>query len=266
VLTVACLAFLAIVLVCAVAGSLIAPRDPSAQDLLAGIQGPSAEHLLGTDDSGRDILSRLIVGARAAILGPLLIAVGQAAVGTVLGLLAGYRGGWLDALIMRAADVIYAMPGLLVAIVLLGVVGGGYTAAVAVLIVLGSPSDTRIVRGGTLEQRPLPYVDAARTLGLSSRRIMFRHIWPNLVPLIVATTFLNFAYALVALSALSFLGLGVGIGAADWGRMLYENLPLIADNPFAALAPGALIVMTAMAMNLTGDSLYERLVDRRRAR
>jgi peptide/nickel transport system permease protein len=260
-----CLAFLGFVVICALAGPLLAPHNPDAQDLLAGIQGSSATHPLGTDDSGRDILSRVVVGARGGIVGPILIAVGQIVIGTLLGLLAGYRGGWSDAVISRAVDLMYALPALLVAIVLVGVFGGGYYMAVALLVLIGAPSDIRIVRGATLEQRPLPYVDAARTLGLSSWRIMFRHILPNLIPVIVATIFLKFAYALVALSALSFLGLGVDIGAADWGRMLYENLPLLADNPYAALAPGALIVLTALAMNLLGDWLYERLSDRARA-
>ena len=265
-LILACIGCLAVVLICAVTGTLLAPKDPAAQSLVAGAQGPTGAHLLGTDDSGRDIFSRLIAGARSGIVGPVLIALGSMLIGTLLGLCAGYRGGWLDAGIMRSVDVVYAVPGLLVAIVLLGVLGGGYYTAVAVLILLSCPYDTRIIRAGTLEQRGLPYVDAARTLGLSSRRIMFRHVWPNLLPLIVANVFLTFAYSLVALSALSFLGFGIEVGSANWGRMLSENLPLIEENPFAALAPGVLIVITAMAMNLTGDWLYERLSDRGRGR
>jgi peptide/nickel transport system permease protein len=262
----AALLFLAAVAICALTGSLLAPYDPSANELLAGAQRPSAAHLLGTDDSGRDIFSRLIAGARGGIVGPALVALGALAIGVLLGVAAGYRGGWLDATIMRTADVMYSVPGLLVAIVLLGVLGGGYYTAVAVLTLLTIPYETRMIRAGTLEQRPLPYVDAARTLGLSAPHIMFRHILPNLMPLMVATTCLNFAYSLVALSALSFLGLGVSPGTADWGRMLSENLPLMGDNPFAALAPGVLIVLTAMSMNLIGDSLYERLSDRGRGR
>jgi peptide/nickel transport system permease protein len=259
-------AFLGLVVVCAITGTLLAPHDPSAQNLAATLQGPSASHWLGTDDSGRDVLSRIIAGARAAIIGPLAIVLGSVAIGTVLGLAAGYRGGWIDTAIMRGVDLLYALPALLVAIVLLGVLGGGYWVAVAVLVVLTAPSDTRIIRGGTLEQRTLPYVDAARTLGLSSRQVMFRHIWPNLLPLIVANVFLNFAYSLVSLSALSFLGLGVGPGAADWGRMLADNLQLIQDHPLPALAPGAALVLTATSANLLGDWCYERLSDRGRAR
>lgn len=257
---------MAAVLACALLGGLLAPEDPSAQHLLDGLQTPSLDHLLGTDDSGRDMLSRLIVGARAAVVGPAAIALGAALLGTLVGVTAGYRGGWHDAVIMRAVDLLYALPALLVAIVLIGVLGGGYPVAVAILVLLTAPSDVRILRGATLEQRSLPYVDAARTVGVSPRNIMFRHIWPNLLPLLAANAFLNFAYALVALSALSFLGLGADPGAADWGRMLSDNLPLLQDNPAAVLAPGIALVLTAAAMNLLGDWAYERLADRGRAR
>ncbi|HZV72288.1 MAG TPA: ABC transporter permease [Conexibacter sp.] len=257
---------IAAVLACALLGAAIVPHDPDAQDLLAGLQSPSASHLLGTDDAGRDILSRVIVGARFAVLGPAIVVLGAAAIGTLLGLVAGYYGGWRDSAIMRTIDLVYALPALLVVVVLIGVLGGGYFIAVAILVALTGPVDGRLIRAATLEQRSLPYVDAARTLGLSRRKIMFRHIWPNVMPLIVANGFLNFAYSLVALSALSFLGLGVPPGTADWGRMLSDNLPLIHDNPLAALAPGIALVLTAVAMNLVGDWAYEQLADRGRAR
>jgi peptide/nickel transport system permease protein len=257
---------LAVVVVCAATGTLLAPSDPGAQDLAGGLRAPGAHHLLGTDDSGRDILSRLIAGARAALVGPAIVALGAAAIGSALGLAAGYLGGWRGGAIMRAVDLLYALPALLVAIVLIGVLGGGYAAAVALLVVLTAPGDIRLIRGATLEQRTLPYVDAARTLGLTRARIMVRHIWPNIAPLVVANALLNFAYALVALAALSFLGLGMGPGAADWGRMLSENLSLLQDNPAAALAPGIALVLLAVAMNLLGDRAYEWLTERGRGR
>lgn len=260
------IAVLAVAAICALLGTAIAPHGADAQDLAAGVRGPGGSHLLGTDDSGRDILSRVIAGARMAVVGPALIVLGAALIGTVLGLVAGYVGGWRDTLIMRVADAVYALPSLVVVIVLVGVVGGGYAAAVAILILFIGPFDARLVRGVTLEQRGLPYVDAARTLGLSRRRIMFRHVWPNVLPVVVANSFLNFAYALVALSALSFLGIGVDPGEADWGRMLSDNLSLIEDNPMAPLAPGIALVLLAVAMNLVGDWLYEQLSDRGRAR
>ncbi len=255
-----------VVVICAAFGPLIVPHDPNAQDLAIGVTSPSADHWFGTDDLGRDVFARTVVGARTAIVGPIIIALGAMLLGNLLGLLAGYRGGGADATIMRWADLMYALPGLLVAIVVVGIVGGGYFVAVGLLVVLTAPFDARLVRGATLEQRSLPYVEAARTLGLSSRRIMFRHIWPNVAPLVVVNTCLTFAFSLVTLAALSFLGMGAGPGTADWGRMLSEGRALLFDNPVAALAPGFMLVLTAAAVSLIGDWAYERLSDRGRAR
>lgn len=253
-----------VVAVAAVAGRAVAPSDPDAQNLLLGLTPPGPGHMFGTDELGRDIAARTIAGARTAALGPLLVALGSMAIGNLLGLLAGYLGGWIDSVIMRWVDLVYALPGLLVAIVVVGVVGGGYWLAVALLAVLFSPVDTRIVRAAALEQRALPYVEAARTLGLRTRRIMFRHIWPNVLPLAVANAFLTFAFALVSLSALSFLGLGVAPGTPDWGWMLSDSRNLLFDNPAAAIAPGTALVLTATCVNLLGDWLFEGLSGRGR--
>ena len=255
-----------LVILCALVGSQIAPFGANAQNLIVATQAPSAHHLLGTDDFGRDILSRIIVGARAAVIGPALIAIGALIIGNALGLIAGYFGGRVDYFIMRLADLVWALPGLLIAIVVVGVIGGGYYVAVTVLIVLTFPVDARIVRGAALQQRNMPYVEAAVTLGISSRRVMLRHIWPNLLPLVMANTFLNFAFSLVALSGLSFLGLGVPLNTPDWGGMLAQNLSLIQSNAMACLGPAIAIVLTATSMNLIGDWIYERLSDRGRAR
>ncbi len=255
-----------VVAACALVGEALWPRSPDTQHLFVGVQGPSSHFWLGTDDLGRDILARVVVGARTAVMGPVVIALGAMVLGNILGLIAGYKGGALDSAIMRWADLMYALPGLLVAIVVVGVLGRGYWLAVLLLIFLTMPYDTRIVRGAVLERRGLPYVEAARTLGLPARRIMARHIWPNVLPLVVANTFLNFAFSLVVLSALSFLGLGVAPGTPDWGRMLAENRTLIFDNPAAALAPGLMIALTAASTNLIGDWFDEWLSDRGRAR
>ncbi len=253
---------LAVVVACAIFGALIAPQDPAAQDLILGLAPPGAGHPLGTDDLGRDVLSRLVAGARTAIVGPAIVAVGAMLIGSALGLLAGYRGGLTDTLTMRWVDLMYSLPALLVAIVVAGVLGGGYFLAVALLTVLAAPNDTRLIRAATLEQRPRPYVEAAQALGLSSRRIMTRHIWPNVLPIIVANTFLTFAFALVSLSALSFLGVGADPGTADWGRMLSDSRALLFINPAMAIAPAAAIVATALSVNLLGDWMFERLSDR----
>lgn len=259
-----CVLILATVFVCAAFGNLIAPHSANAQDLVTGVSRPDGAHWFGTDPLGRDILSRVIVGARTAVIGPAVIALCSLLIGGTLGLLAGYRGNKTDWIIMRWVDLAYALPGLLVIIVVVGVLAGGYWIAVALLIILAAPYDTRVVRAATLEQRPLPYVEAARTLGLSERRIIFRHILPNVTPIIVANSFLNFAFMLVNLASLSFLGLGIGPGTPDWGRMLSENRTLITINAAAALAPAGLIVLTAASMNLIGDRVFELLSDRGR--
>ena len=254
------------VLVCSAFGPLLAPHDATYQDLLTGPSGPSGAHWLGTDTLGRDVASRIIVGARTAVLGPAVVACGAMLIGGALGLLSGYLGGAVDQSIMRWVDLMYALPGLLVAIVVVGVVGGGYWLAVGLLIFLSAPYDTRLIRGATLEQRSKPYVEAARTLGVSAQSIMRRDIWPNVFPVAIANTLLQFAFALVSLSALSFLGLGAPPGTPDWGRMLADNRPMLFDTPAAVLAPAGAIILTAVAVNLLGDLLEERFADRGRAR
>jgi peptide/nickel transport system permease protein len=254
------------VVVMAVFGWIIAPQDPNAQNIVLGLSKPSASHWLGTDSLGRDVLSRVIAGARAALVGPLVVAVVSSLAGNVLGLLAGFKGGRIDAMIMRWVDLMLSLPGLLLIIVVAGMVQGGYWLAVALLAVLTIPFDTRVMRGATLEQVPRPYVEAARTLGVSDWRIMTSHIWPNVAPIAVANAFLIFSGSLVALAGLSFLGLGASPGTADWGLMISEAQPLLFANPVAALAPAAILVATAISMNLIGDWLYDRLSSRGAAR
>jgi peptide/nickel transport system permease protein len=261
-LTLACLMFLVVVVVMVVFGSLVAPHDPGAQNPTAALARPGGVHWLGTDSLGRDVFSRLIAGARTAFVGPLVITAGSALGGNLLGLWAGYRGGRIDAVVMRWVDLMWSIPGLLVIIVVQGALGGGYWLAVALLLVLTIPFDTRVVRGATLEQAPRPYVEAARTLGVSDRRIMLAHIWPNVAPVAVANAFLVFATSLSTLAGLSFLGLGVSPGTPDWGLMVSEGIELLFANPVVVLAPAAMIVLTATSMNLIGDWCYERLASR----
>jgi peptide/nickel transport system permease protein len=259
---VACFVIVAVVVVMVVFGSVIAPQNPNAQNPLNALATPSGAHWLGTDSLGRDVFSRLIAGARTAFTGPLVIAVASLLVGNLLGLWAGYQGGRVDSVIMRWVDLMWSVPGLLVIIVVSGTLGGGYWLAVGLLVILTIPFDTRVVRGATLEQVPRPYVEAARTLGVPTWRIMVWHIWPNVSPVAIANAFLNFAGSLTALAGLSFLGLGVAPGTPDWGLMLSEGLQDLFVNPVAVLAPGVLIVLTATSMNLIGDWLQERLSSR----
>ncbi|MFE3205873.1 ABC transporter permease [Embleya sp. NPDC059237] len=257
-----CLVIVAGVVLMTVFGAALAPQDPAAQHLTEVLAPPGSGHWLGTDELGRDVFSRLIVGARTAFVGPLVVTIGSMLIGNLLGLWSGYKGGAVDAVLMRWVDFMWALPGLLIIVVVAGAFGGGYWMAVALLLVLTIPFDTRIIRGATLEQATLPYVEAARALGLSNRRIMILHIWPNLSATAVANAFLTFAGAIVALSGLSFLGFGVDPGSPDWGRMLSDGTNLLFENPAAALASGAMIVATAVSMNIIGDWLYESLSSR----
>lgn len=253
---------LAAVAVCAAGRELLAPHALD-QDVYLGVVGAGVEgHLFGTDQLGRDILQLSLAGARSALAGPIVVAVGSMVIGVLLGTFAGYRGGVVDMLAGRYADLLLALPSVLLAIVVAGLVGRGYWITVAVLIVLFSPSDVRLVRGAVMEQTPRPYIESARILGIRPMRIMFRHIAPNIVPIVVANLLLNVAFALVALSSLSYLGLGVPPGAPDWGRQLADGRALLGDNPLAAVVPGVLIILTATAVNLLGDWLSE-LLDRR---
>jgi len=261
-LVAAAMVVMAAVVVLALIGSIVAPYDPRAQDLVTGLSRPSSTHWLGTDQLGRDVLSGLIVGARDALVGPLVVALSSMLIGNALGLLAGYRGGRVDTLIMRWVDLMWAIPALLVAVVIVSSVGGGYWLAVGVLVVFTVPFDARVVRGATLEQAPRPYVEAAKTLGISDRRIMVQHIWPNVAPVAVANACLVFAGSLVTLASLSYLGLGVSPGTPDWGLMLAEGQSLLFANPVSELAPAVALVLTAASMNLIGDWLYERLASR----
>jgi peptide/nickel transport system permease protein len=258
----ACFLVVGLVVVMAIFGTTIAPHSPNAQDPLLSLERPSGAHWLGTDALGRDVLSRLIAGARTAFIGPLIIAASSMLIGNLLGLLAGYRGGRADAVIMRWVDLMWAVPSLLVIIVVAGALGSGYWLAVALLLVLTIPFDTRVVRAAALEQAPRPYVEAARVLGVPDWRIMIFHVWPNVSPVAIANAFLVFAGSLTALAGLSFLGLGVPPGTADWGLMLSEGFQDLFVNPVAVLAPGAAIIATATAMNLIGDWLQERLTSR----
>jgi peptide/nickel transport system permease protein len=257
---------LAFVAVCALLPGVVAANSTQ-QDILLGVNGPGiAGHLLGTDTLGRDILKLTLGGTPSAIAGPLVIALGSMIGGLLLGTLAGYYGGPLDAVIARWADLLLALPAVLLAVVVAGIVGGGYWITVAVLIVLFSPSDIRLIRGAVMEQKTQPYIESAKVLRMPAWRIMYRQILPNVVPVAVANVMLNVAFAIVAMSSLSYLGLGVGPGSPDWGRQLSDGQNILATNPAAIIAPGVMIVATATAINIVGDWLFERLTARAASR
>ncbi|MEB4615232.1 ABC transporter permease [Leucobacter sp. M11] len=244
-------------------GAIVSPflvEAASTQSILDALLPPgSPGHLLGTDELGRDVLLLTVAGTGSAVVGPALIALGSMSLGVLFGTLAGYQRGWLDALIGRIADVLLSLPVMLLAIVVAGIFGAGYWVTVLLLIVLFAPSDIRIVRSGVLEQAPRPYVEAAQMLSLSPWRIMYVHVAPNVWPLIATNLLLNTSIALVTLSSLSFLGVGVAPGSADWGRQISDGRSVMADNPAMLLAPALLIVLVSMAINVIGDQITERL-------
>ncbi|MEI6372325.1 MAG: ABC transporter permease [Actinomycetes bacterium] len=258
-----CLGFVVLLAVVAVIAPLIAPYDPYLQTIVDSNQGPSSKHLLGTDELGRDIWSQLIYGTRTALVGPTIVAIGAGLLGTFLGLLTGFRGGWVDGVTMRVIEIVYAVPPLIVAIVLVGILGGGYWLAVVVLIFLSAPADVRVVRSAVLAQRELPYVAAARAVGLRGARVATRHVLPNITPTVSANVLLQFVGALVALSGLAFLGLGVAPGTPDWGLMVAENRSNLDINPWAVIAPALLITLLAVSVTILGDRVYELLSGRR---
>ncbi|WP_433271127.1 ABC transporter permease [Actinosynnema sp. CS-041913] len=257
---------LAVILVCVVTGDALAPYPPNAQDLMLSSGGPSPQHWLGTDDLGRDVLSRVISGARVAVIGPLVVALVAVAVGICLGLAAAYYRGPVDAVISRLVDVMYALPALLVAIVVVGISSGGYPVTVLVLSLLSMPTAIRMIRSAASVQSGLPYVEAAQSLRLPARTVMFRHILPNIVPTVVATFLLDFVVALIAFSALAFLGIGGEPGSAEWGVMIADGREQILSEPWLSLAPAVLIMLTATCATVLGDSVYDRLTARREAR
>lgn len=261
-LIVAAIAIVVLAFVLAAFGPLIAP-DATRQDILDSLLPVgSPGHPLGTDQLGRDVFQLAVAGASSAIVGPLVIALGSCVIGVSLGMLAGYRGGWIDVVISRWTDLLLALPVVLVAIVVVGILGSGYWMSVALLIVLFSPSAIRLARAAVSEESTRPYIEAARVAGIGQTRIMAVHILPNVLPLAVTNLLLNTAFALVALSSLSFLGLGIAPGSADWGRQLADGWQVMTTNPAAVITPTVLIVLVACAINLVGDWLGERY-DRR---
>jgi peptide/nickel transport system permease protein len=260
------------VLVAAVAGPDLAPRDPNRQNIMVRLQAPMTpdrsgvvQHPLGTDALGRDVLSRLIHGARISLLVGLTAVLIGGTLGTALGILAGYFGGRLDALIMRLADIQLAFPFILLAIMFLVVLGSGVLNLILILGVGQWVTYARIARAQTLSQREKEYVEAARALGASGASIMFKSILPNiLAPLIVIASF-NVASVILSEASLSFLGLGVPPTTPSWGGMLAESRDqLLAGRWWLAVYPGAAIALTVLSFNILGDWLRDFLDPRLR--
>ncbi len=251
---------LAIVTLAAIFAPLVAPYDPDAVDFLAFYSSPSAAHWLGTDGLGRDILSRMIFGARTALLGPLLVVVFSTIVGILLGLLAGWRGGWIDALLGRIFDVIFAFPSLLIAIMAVALFGKGLVAPVIAMSLAYAPFVARLTRSLVAAERNRPYVAAYRVQGFGGAWIALRRVLPNITPIVGAQSTLNFGYVLAELAGLSFLGLGVQAPQSDWGAMINEAQTGIVGGHFLpAMVPAIAVVIVVVAVNIIGEELSERI-------
>lgn len=250
--------YVVLIVLAATVGGRIFPGSPSDTNALAVALTPSAAHLLGTDALGRDVFLRVIAGAHTALVGPLVIAVSGFLVSGLIGIWAGYVGGLLDTATQRVVDFFFALPSILLAIVVVAVVQGGYWVAVAVLAVLNVQGDIRLVRSATLAERGLPYVESLRVTGVPRWRTAFLHIGRNILPIMLGAFAIDFGNAIVALAGLAFLGLGAQPGTPDWGLMLTEGQKVLFENPWAALAPGLAIVLLATSVNLIGDWIYER--------
>jgi peptide/nickel transport system permease protein len=252
------LAIISAAVIMAIAAPFVAPQDPNAIHLAQAYAAPHAGAIFGADSAGRDILSRLIYGARLSLLGPILVIVVAALVGVPLGLLAGYVGGATDAVVSRAADVMFAIPGLLLAILIVATFGAGFTTAVIAVAITYVPLMARVVRSGALVERSKAYVDACRLEGFGVVRICGLHIAPNLTRLIVSQVAVYFAYAVLDLAALSFLGLGTQPPTPDWGNMLANANQGIFNSPTGVIPASVAIVLVVVSVSLIADWVAER--------
>ncbi len=243
----------------AIFGPLLAPYDPNLPNLSLAWVGPTGGHLLGFDVQGRDVLSRLLVGAQTSMLGPLVVVIVSMITGAVLAVVAAWRRGAADAAISSGLDILFAFPGILLAVLATAVFGAGLTAAAIALSIAYMPYVARVLRGAAFRERSQPYVAALEVQGASATSICFRHLIPNMTPLIVAQATILFGYAMVDLAAISFLGLGVQPPRADWGVMISENQTGIPQGyPLPALAAGVCIVAVVIAFNVLGERLFEQ--------
>ena len=243
----------------AIFGPLLAPYDPNLPNLSLAWIGPTGGHLLGFDVQGRDVLSRLLVGAQTSMLGPLVVVIVSVVTGGLLAVVAAWRRGAADAAISSGLDILFAFPGILLAVLATAVFGAGLPAAAIALSLAYMPYVARVLRGAAFRERSQPYVAALEVQGASATSICLRHLIPNMLPLIVAQATILFGYAMVDLAAISFLGLGVQPPRPDWGVMISENQTgIVQGYPLPALSAGVCIVAVVIAVNVLGERLFEQ--------
>lgn len=253
------LAMLLATILAAIFAPVIAPADPNFQDYMHMMEGPSRSHPLGTDNFGRDILSRIIYGAQISLRLGLLGTIVGATIGSLIGAISGYYGGLVDSILMRLLDIQLAFPGLLLAIVIITVLGVGEANVIIAIGVFSIPTFARVVRGSLLSLREQDFVLAARSVGAPDMRLMFVHLLPNaLAPILVLAT-IRLGTAILTAASLGFLGLGVRPPAPEWGTMLSEGRTYMQLAPHIAIFPGLAILITVVALNLLGDGLRDAL-------
>jgi peptide/nickel transport system permease protein len=247
----------AVAALAAVIGPFVTPSDPSAQQLPLRLAGPTLAHPFGLDELGRDILARILAGARVSFLVGLTVVTISASVGTLLGAVAGYFGGPLDDVISRVIDTLLAFPGLLLAIALVAVLGPSLGNVLFALTIIGWVGYARVVRGQVLRTRELEYVQAARAMGAGTVRVLWHHVVPTAVPAVVVQATLGMAGAIIGEAALSFLGLGVQPPTPSWGTMLNGGRAHLLDAPHVTLFPGLAIAALVLGFNFLGDGLRD---------
>ena len=243
----------------AIIGPLLSPFDPAVQELPLRLATPTRAHPFGLDELGRDILARVLAGARISFVVGLTVVLVSAGIGTLLGALAGYFGGALDEVVSRLIDMLLAFPGLLLAIAIVAVLGPSLANVLFALTIIGWVSYARLVRGQVLRTRELEYVHAARALGARTPRILWRHVIPAAIPVVVVQATLGMAGAIIGEASLSFLGLGVQPPTPSWGTMLSGGRAHLLDAPHLTVFPGLAIAVLVLGLNFLGDGLRDRL-------
>lgn len=247
----------AVLLLIAVFAKYLCPYDPYAQNLLEAQQPPSTAHPLGTDRYGRDMLSRVMIGSTTSIFATLVLVAIITIAGTAVGILCGWCGGKIDTVLMRISDVFLAFPGLVFALAVAGVLGGGVQNAIIALGAISWPKFARLARGLTLTEKDSPYMMAARLSGSSTPKLLVKHILPNIAGQILVTSVLDIGTMMMELAGLSFLGLGVKPPMAEWGSMISDGRVMLQTAPWMVLAPGGAIFVTVMIFNLLGDTVRD---------
>ena len=247
----------ATLILCSFFSEHLTPYDPYLQDLTIAKQAPSAEHLLGTDRYGRDMLSRVIAGSRASIFSTLLLVAVTAILGTAVGVLCGWVGGMTDTVLMRVSDVFLAFPGLVFALAVAGTLGGGLQNAMIALAAISWPKYARIARSQTLSQKETQWMKAVRLSGSGTGKIILKHILPNILGPILVTSVLDIGTMMMELSALSFLGLGAKPPIPEWGSMMSDTRSLMTTSPWITFSPGIAIFISVMIFNLLGDTIRD---------